>query len=297
MPIHEIGIKNRKGTYGSPYAVKDYYSISKDLGTKEDFLSLINSTHKLGMKIIIDMVFNHTAPDSVLLEQHPEYYFYRDGKLGYRVGDWSDILDLDTHREDTQNYLVDVLKYWVSLGVDGFRFDVASMIDFKVFSKAREALGKEVIFIGESVDTWFANYLQSNNYYYTPDIDMFPVFDALYNYSWFRIFEQYLRKEVELEVLLKAIKDDEKLLEGKGLRINCMENHDNERVAHYVNEKELEKIVDLFTEIKGPLFIYMGQEFGIKHKPELFEKDPVVWTPNDRVLAIYQKAIKTKKNH
>ena len=297
MPIHEIGIKNRKGTYGSPYAVKDYYSISKDLGTKEDFLSLINSTHKLGMKIIIDMVFNHTAPDSVLLEQHPEYYFYRDGKLGNRVGDWSDIIDLDTHREDTQNYLVDVLKYWVSLGVDGFRFDVASMIDFKVFSKAREALGKEVIFIGESVDAWFANYLQSNKYYYTPDIDMFPVFDALYNYSWFRIFEQYLRKEVELEVLLKAIKDDEKLLEGKGLRVNCLENHDNERVAHYVNEKELEKIVDLFTEIKGPLFIYMGQEFGIKHKPELFEKDPVVWTPNDRVLAIYQKAIKTKKNH
>ena len=297
MPIHEIGIKNRKGTYGSPYAVKDYYSISKDLGTKEDFLSLINSTHKLGMKIIIDMVFNHTAPDSVLLEQHPEYYFYRDGKLGNRVGDWSDIIDLDTHREDTQNYLLDVLKYWVSLGVDGFRFDVASMIDFKVFSKAREALGKEVIFIGESVDAWFANYLQSNNYYYTPDIDMFPVFDALYNYSWFRIFEQYLRKEVELEVLLKAIKDDEKLLEGKGLRVNCLENHDNERVAHYVNEKELEKIVDLFTEIKGPLFIYMGQEFGIKHKPELFEKDPVVWTPNDRVLAIYQKAIKTKKNH
>ena len=238
MPIHEIGIKNRKGTYGSPYAVKDYYSISKDLGTKEDFLSLINSTHKLGMKIIIDMVFNHTAPDSVLLEQHPEYYFYRDGKLGNRVGDWSDIIDLDTHREDTQNYLVDVLKYWVSLGVDGFRFDVASMIDFKVFSKAREALGKEVIFIGESVDAWFANYLQSNKYYYTPDIDMFPVFDALYNYSWFRIFEQYLRKEVKLDVLLKAIKDDEKLLEGKGLRVNCLENHDNERVSHYVNENK-----------------------------------------------------------
>ena len=73
MPIHEIGIKNRKGSWGSPYAIKDYYSISEDLGTKEDFLSLINATHKMGMKIIMDMVFNHTSPDSIVLEQHQEY--------------------------------------------------------------------------------------------------------------------------------------------------------------------------------------------------------------------------------
>lgn len=95
MPIHEIDIKNRKGTWGSPYAIKDYYSISKDLGTKEDFISLINATHKMEMKIIMDMVFNHTSPDSVILENHPEYYFYRNSKLGNRVGDWSDIIDLE----------------------------------------------------------------------------------------------------------------------------------------------------------------------------------------------------------
>ena len=80
MPIHEIGIKNRKGTYGSPYAIKDYYSISSFLGDLNNFRSLIDKTHKLKMKIILDMVFNHTSPDNVLLNDHEDYYYPKNGK-------------------------------------------------------------------------------------------------------------------------------------------------------------------------------------------------------------------------
>ena len=76
-PIHEIGVLNRKGTYGSPYAIKDYYSISKDLGTLEDFKSFVNTAHEYELKVIMDMVFNHTAPDSVLVDTHPDFYFYK----------------------------------------------------------------------------------------------------------------------------------------------------------------------------------------------------------------------------
>ena len=296
MPIHEIGIKNRKGTWGSPYAIKDYYSISKDLGTKEDFASLINTTHKLGMRIIMDMVFNHTSPDSVVLEQHPEYYFYRDGKLGNRVGDWSDIIDLDTNREDTQNYLVDVLKYWVSLGVDGFRFDVASMISLDFFKKARKELSKDVIFFAESIDYDFVDYLKSMGYSSTPDIDMFPTFDLLYNYSWFRPFERYLKDEMSYENLKTIIDEDYKYIGDKGLRVICFENHDTERIASYVNEDELKNIILDLTKLKGPLFLYAGQEYGVDHRPNLFEKDPVDWKPNNKVLEIYKEAIKIKKH-
>lgn len=296
MPIHEIGVKNRKGTWGSPYAIKDYYSISKDLGSKEDFVSLINMIHTLGMKIIMDMVFNHTSPDSVVLEQHPEYYFYRDGKLGNRVGDWTDIIDLDTNREDTQNYLVDVLKYWISLGVDGFRFDVASIICFDFFKKARKELGKDKIFFAESIDYDFVNYLQSMGYGSTPDIDMFPTFDLLYNYSWFRPFERYLKNEMSYEDLKTIIEQDYKYISDKGLRIICFENHDTERVASYVNEDELKDIVLDLVKLKGPLFLYMGQEYGTNHRPNLFEKDPVDWKPNKKVLDLYQEAIKIKKH-
>lgn len=296
MPIHEIGIKNRKGTWGSPYAIKDYYSISKDLGTKDDFISLINATHKMGMKIIMDMVFNHTSPDSVILEKHPEYYFYKDGKLGNRVGDWSDIIDLDTNREDTQSYLLDVLKYWVSLGVDGFRFDVASMISLDFFKKARTELGKDIIFFAESIDYDFVNYLKSLGYSSTPDIDMYPTFDLLYNYSWFRLLERYLKNEISYEELKSVINEDYEYIGDKGLRIICFENHDTERIAAYINEDKLKDIVLDLVKYKGPLFIYMGQEYGAKHRPNLFEKDPVIWTINEKVLEIYKNAIKIKKS-
>ena len=69
-PIHKIGVLNRKGTYGSPYAIQDYFSVSEDLGTIQDFKDLVNNIHSHGMKIILDMVFNHTSPDNVLINTH-----------------------------------------------------------------------------------------------------------------------------------------------------------------------------------------------------------------------------------
>ena len=158
-PIHEIGVENRKGTWGSPYAIKDYFSISPDLGTLSDFHELVDKTHELGMKIILDMVFNHTSPDNILINSHPEYYFYKNGKRGNRVGDWTDIVDLDTLRDDTQEYLLSVLKYWLNQKVDGFRFDVASTIPLSLFTKARERFGNDFILYGECVGEDFAKYL------------------------------------------------------------------------------------------------------------------------------------------
>ena len=73
MPIHPLGEKMRKGTLGSPYAVRDYYGINPDYGTEADLKRLVAEAHKRGMKVIIDVVANHTAWDSVLM-QHPEFY-------------------------------------------------------------------------------------------------------------------------------------------------------------------------------------------------------------------------------
>lgn len=71
MPIHPIGQLKKKGTIGSPYAVQDYYAINPDYGTKEDFKKLIAESHKRGMKVIIDIVANHTAWDSVMMKTKP----------------------------------------------------------------------------------------------------------------------------------------------------------------------------------------------------------------------------------
>jgi 1,4-alpha-glucan branching enzyme len=73
MPIHPLGQEKKKGSIGSPYAVRDYYAINPDYGTKEDLRSLVSEAHRRGMKVIIDIVANHTSWDSVLMKE-PDFY-------------------------------------------------------------------------------------------------------------------------------------------------------------------------------------------------------------------------------
>ena len=96
MPIHPIGEAQRKGTLGSPYAISDYRAVNPEFGTLEDFKSLVAAIHDRDMRCIIDVVYNHTSPDSVLSREHPEWFYHKpDGSFGNRVGDWTDIIDLD----------------------------------------------------------------------------------------------------------------------------------------------------------------------------------------------------------
>ncbi len=297
MPINEIGVKNRKGIYGSPYASKDYFSISKDLGNLKDLKSLIKKTHKLKMKIIVDMVFNHTAPDSVLFEEHPEFYFKKNGKPGNRVGDWSDIIDLDTSREDTQDYLISVLEYWKNAGFDGYRFDVASMIDLNLFKKARERLGNEIIFLAESIDDDFAKYVETCGIHPTPDNELFPIFDCCYNYSWYRPIERYLKnRDGGIGEIIDNINRDFQYMPKSYLRCNCIENHDCERIASLTqDEEELTRLTKLSYYLKGCPFIYAGQEYGISKKPDLFAKDPIDWSEkNLKIFELHKTLIKEK---
>lgn len=91
MPIHPIGEVGRKGTLGSPYAIRDFRGINPEYGTLGDFMHLVGEIHKRGMKCIIDVVYNHTSPDSILATGHPEF-FLRDeaGNPTRKVADWSD---------------------------------------------------------------------------------------------------------------------------------------------------------------------------------------------------------------
>ena len=140
MPIHEIGQKSKKGTLGCPYSIKDYKSINPEYGTIDDFQKLIIEAHKKGMKVMIDIVFNHTSHDSVLRAQNPEYFYKNeDGIISNKVGDWWDIIDLDyTSSRALWSELIDVLLYWNELGVDGFRWDVSSLLPIEFLEEAHE---------------------------------------------------------------------------------------------------------------------------------------------------------------
>ena len=128
MPIHPIGKLQRKGSLGSPYAISDYRAVNPEFGNIDDLRMVVDAIHERGMRCIIDVVYNHTSPDSVLSREHPEWFYHKpDGSFGNRVGDWSDIIDLDYSSRGLWEYQAETLKYWATI-VDGFRCDVASLI-------------------------------------------------------------------------------------------------------------------------------------------------------------------------
>ena len=74
MPIHPIGIENRKGTLGSYYSIQNHKAINPEFGTENDFRELVLKVHSLGMKVIIDWVANHASWDNIWTKTNPEYF-------------------------------------------------------------------------------------------------------------------------------------------------------------------------------------------------------------------------------
>ncbi len=129
LPVQPSGVLHRKGSMGSPYAISDYRAVDPEIGTMQDFAELTEAAHRKGLKVMLDVVYNHTSPDSVLAKSHPEWFFHKaDGSLGNRIGAWWDVVDLDYESSEALwNYQIETLKMWAKY-VDGFRCDVAPMV-------------------------------------------------------------------------------------------------------------------------------------------------------------------------
>ena len=143
MPVQVIGEKNRKGTLGSPYAVKDYYAVEPGARHLDDLKHFVQAAHDLGMYVILDWVANHTAWDSNLVTEHPEWYS-RDWKGDFRPTpwwDWVDIIDLDYDNPELREYMTNAMKYWVSeADIDGYRCDSAGFVPTDFWDTVRAEL-------------------------------------------------------------------------------------------------------------------------------------------------------------
>ena len=237
MPIHPIGKVGRKGSIGSPYAISDYRAVNPDFGTIEDFIRLTEEIHKRGMKCIIDVVYNHTSPDSVLSVEHPEW-FYRDenGKPKAKVEEWWDIVDLDYGNPGLWDYLIESLCYWAQY-VDGFRCDVASFIPLDFWKRARAAV-EEVrpgaFWLAESVDTGFVQRIRSDGEYCLSDSELYQAFDACYDYDIYSGLASYLLGKGPLEKYLDRLNLQECIYPENYVKLHFTENHDRIRTAAMV---------------------------------------------------------------
>lgn len=273
MPLNPIGEKGKKGSVGSPYAVRDYYGVNPQYGTRDDLKRLVREAHARNMKVIVDVVFNHTSWDNDLLAKHPEWYHKgKDGKPTYPF-DWTDIAWLDYSNATLRAHMLEVLKYWVrEYDLDGFRCDVAAMVPTDFWENARTELEKikpNLFLLAEA---------------HKPEL-MAKAFDS--DYSWplmhgiNRVFggqrpATYLRDEWE--------KEREEFPKGT-LHLRISDDHDETRAVVRLGVKGALAAQALVFTLDGIPLVYNGQEVcdaSESGAPALFERVPIVWNIYER---------------
>jgi glycosidase len=269
MPVQTIGEKNRKGTLGSPYAVKDYYAVEPDLGTLDDLKHFVRAAHAHGLYVILDWVANHTAWDCNLVTEHPEWYA-RDWKGDYRPTpwwDWVDIIDLDYDKPELRQYMTAAMKYWVSeVDIDGYRCDVAGFVPTDFWDTVRAELDtiKPVFMLAE----WEARDLHA------------AAFDMTYAWSWNETMHRIAMGKGDLEQLRVYYAWNEKAFPADIMRMMFVSNHDKNSWEGTEFEQfgdALDAAIVLSVVGDGMPLIYSGQEAGNDKRLEFFERDPITW--------------------
>ena len=277
MPIHPIGKEGRKGTLGSPYAISDYRAVNPEYGTEEDLRHLVDTIHQRGMQCIIDVVYNHTSPDSVLAQTHPEWFFHDEqGRPGRHVADWWDIVDLDYSHKALWRYQIDTLKKWAKI-VDGFRCDVASSVPLDFWVQARqevETVRPGCIWLAESVHGAHVLGMRKMNAYCATDTELYKAFDMTYDYDLWPWFESCMTGKNTLQQYIDILNYQEQTYPSGFIKMRCGENHDTPRLAHWVPEEDrLRHWLAFLYFCRGSMLLYGGTEFAPRKQVGLFDAD------------------------
>jgi cyclomaltodextrinase / maltogenic alpha-amylase / neopullulanase len=268
MPVNPIGIKNRKGTLGSYYSVKDYLGINPEFGTLSDFKELVQKAHALGMHVIIDWVANHTSWDNDLITAHPEWYTHdSSGKIIAPVPDWTDVADLDYSNKALWAYMKDAFIYWIkNSGIDGFRCDVAGMIPTEfwqyVIPEVRKV--KNVFMLAE---------------WETPELHA-AGFDMTYSWNFYHLMNDIAKGTKSATAIDTMLVNEKKDYPPDAYRMLFTTNHDE----NSWNGTEFERLGDgakaftvLSYTLPGMPLMYSGQESAFNRRLKFFDKDSIDW--------------------
>jgi len=281
MPIYPVGQKNKKGSLGSPYAVKDYKAVNSDYGTMTDFKALVEKAHKMGFKVILDWVANHTAWDNKLMVEHKDWYTLDSaGNPGVPAGtDWHDVADLNYEKQGLRNYMTDAMKFWIEKAdVDGFRCDVAGMVPVDFWDSTRMVLQsvKPIFMLAEAEE---------------PELQK-KAFDMTYGWEFHHIMNEIAQKKQKLSEIPLYLKRTNQRFPKDAYRMYFTSNHDEntwngtvfERMGKYVKAMAV-----LSYAMPGMPLIYNGQEVGLNKRLSFFDKDTIDWTIDTSFTRLYTK--------
>lgn len=289
MPIHPIGEKNRKGTLGSYYSVKDYYGVNPEFGTKEDFKQFVDAAHSQGFHVILDWVANHTAWDHPMATEHPDWY-EKDWKGDFRPTpwwDWSDIIDLDFSQPDVREHMSDAMAYWVDeFEVDGFRADVAGYVPLEFWNGVRARLDaiRPVFMLAE----WQTRDLHEQ------------AFDATYWWEWKEAMQDIAKGRADTGSLFYVYSANESAWPMDAMRMTYTSNHDQnswDGTPFEIYGDAYEATIALQFTAEGIPLIYNGQEGANDKRLEFFEKDLINWNLDSPLNELFKDLVQFKTDN
>ncbi len=244
----------------NPYRMNDYFMIDEEYGSIDDLKDLTRAAHKLGLKVLLDLVYLHIGPNADILKAHPEFAQHNDDG-SVRLTEWN-FPYLNFQSEGLREYLYCNMTYYVGvIDVDGFRCDVGDAVPFDFWQEGKRrirAIKPDCIMINEGARL---NYLE--------------VFDADYSFFWHNtVFDVLEGKMTGADALEQFLQKVEKLPQG-GLYLLDMDNHDTVtdwpyRIEGHFGHAAMELILVLNYLLPGVPMVYCGNELGDTARLSMF---------------------------
>jgi alpha-amylase len=286
MPITPISIEKRKGTLGSYYACSDYTNTNPEFGTVDDFKDLVSAAQKLGFKIIIDWVANHTGWDHRWTRGHPDYYVKdANGNFTERNG-WDDVIDLNYDNPELRKAVIGAMKFWIDeCGIDGFRCDMAHLVPLDFWIEARTELdqSKKLFWLAEC-----------------EVVDYHQAFDASYTWRWMHKTEEFARHQTDVNGLWDLLMQYDNEFPQNAFRAYFTSNHDENswNGTEYEKYGPAAKNLAIFCcTWNGLPLIYSGQEMPNYKRLKFFDKDAIEWTGNYELHDFYKTLLNLRKQN
>lgn len=304
------------------YDIADYRNISPEYGNMDLFKQVLDEAHARGMKVIMDLVVNHTSDEHEWFRKskdpsspYHDYYFWRKGRgkrppnnwlSCFEGGAWEYEKDIDEYylhvfakkqpdlNHDNPNVrreVKDILRFWLDLGVDGFREDVITFISKKEGLPngfpIPTACGIEHYMDGPHVHEYLREYREVTDQYDCFTVGEAPMMtpgnalkyiggenrelDLMFHFQHMDadcILMDYLQTKFNLKKMKHAFSRWQEKLNGKAWNTLYIENHDHPRIiSRYGSEKYRvesgKMLANMYMLQQGTPFIYQGQEIGM----------------------------------
>lgn len=276
MPVYPIGRVNRKGSLGSYYSIRDYCAVNPEMGTTADLDAFVAEAHRLGMKVLLDWVANHTARDARWIAEKPADWYERDAQGEPAVPwDWTDTAKLDYANRAVWQGQIDAMRYWLEEhAVDGFRCDMAMLVPIGFWREAVRQLRRtkpDLFMLAEA-----------------EELNLFEggTFDACYAWQMHHLLNDVAQQKVRVTALRDYLRADRGRYPHSAMRLSFTSNHDENSWSgsEFARMGAAREAMTAFAFVapRGLPLIYTGQEVGYDHSFAFFDRDPI---PAERYAA------------